>query len=590
MYILDYPKKRLNVACEVCRLRKKKCDGGRPSCQFCVQVDATCLYRRDDEGDEHYIPAARKRKRTTKVTESEKENLDIHQELRALRQDVTDLKMLFHGSPVHQVETPPETQPQSVGEPYFDLESGKFPWMTVKSPIFAKLAFPDITDLEESIRLKSPPLDKTDCGELSSVFFIDVDDAFSQYFQHLHIWYPLFDHSTYLQLRNLLTDYDRGPTELDSMYCCAVLIYCLGKFLNAGRDDFSSIPFSHAYKCLPRVFTEESMAAVQALILFGIYFLSTMRPYEAMTYMQLAFTKYLSVAVRYRIKNLEIPPTLVRIFWVKYVMTMELAAYLVSEEVKRLVHEADTMELPSSFESLYGTDYPVCTLQYCPICPHHEKWRISDAYLLSEITMRRFLQRSTFLGLFSITSKSDISPSRLGFAPVVVKELLQQLDEWRQCLPEDLLRSPSDKTSSSREFLELQYFACLVTINWPAAYSIWTGVLSDAELQFDNSVSEAAKSFFSTYECFTDGFDIMLENWLDQEKNGLYYVPYIWTIGVTQFVFLAAAKAASAATALDLDTSTISTISRKAVYNLQRLAPKCPMLAYCHQLAETLLS
>jgi hypothetical protein len=586
MYFLDYPKKRLNVACEVCRLRKKKCNGGRPSCDFCVQVNAICLYRRDDEGDEHYVPA---RKRTKRVEPITYENPGIYQELRALRGDVKDLKTLLHGSPVQQAETPPENQPQPVGEPYFDLESGKFPWMTIKSPVFVKLAFPDLTDLEEIVRMKSLRLDKVDYEESNSLLFIDVDGAFSRYFQHVHIWYPLFDHSTYLQLLNLIKDENRVH-ENDSMYCCAVLIYCLGDFLSSESGNLSDTPFSEAYKCLPRVFTEESMSAVQALTLFGIYFLSTMRPYESMTYMQMAFTKYLSIAIRYKIKSQELPPILVRMFWVMYIMTMELAAYLVSEEIKRMVHEADSMELPLSFESLYGTDYPVCTLKDCPICIHREKWRISDAYLLSEITMRRFLQRSTFLGLFSITSKLDVSPSRLVFAPVVVKELLQQLEEWRQCLPEYLLRSPSDKSSSSREFLELQYFACLVTINWPAAYSILTGVLSDTGLQFDNSVSDAAKSFFTTYESFTDGFDIMLENWLDQKHNGIYYIPYIWTIGITQFVFLAAAKAASTSTSLGIDPSRIADMARKGIYNLQRLAPKCPMLAYCHQLAEDKLS
>ncbi|KAA8906912.1 hypothetical protein TRICI_005050 [Trichomonascus ciferrii] len=518
-----------------------------------------------------------------------KENPGIYKELKALREDVKDLKALMHGTPVQKVETPPENQPQSVGEPYFDLESGKFPWMTIKSPIFVNLAFPDIADLEELIRHKSLSPDEVNFEISESSFFVGTDEAFSRYFQHVHIWYPLFDHSTYLQLLNLLVD-ERTLPEHDSMYCCAVLIYCLANILSPESDGLSDVPLSQAYKCLPRVLTEESMSSVQALILFGIYFLSTMRPYESMTYMQMSFTKFLSVAVRYKVKHYELPPTLVRVFWVIYVMTMELAAYLVSEEVKRLVHEADSMELPLSFESLFGAGYPVCTLQSCPICLHREKWRISDAYLLSEITMRRFLQRSTFLGLFSITSEYDVSPSRLGFAPVVVKELLQQLDEWRQCLPEDLLRSPSDKSSSSREFLELQYFACLVTINWPAAYSILTGVLTDTELQFDNSVNDAAKNFFATFESFTDGFNIMLENWLDQQQNGVYYVPYIWTIGITQFVFLAAAKAASTSTSLGTDTARITDVSRKGIYNLRRLVVKCPMLGYCYQLAQEKLS
>jgi hypothetical protein len=41
----DYPRKRVSVACEVCRIRKTRCDARRPACSFCVQSGATCEYR-----------------------------------------------------------------------------------------------------------------------------------------------------------------------------------------------------------------------------------------------------------------------------------------------------------------------------------------------------------------------------------------------------------------------------------------------------------------------------------------------------------------------------------------------------------------
>lgn len=46
---VSYPKKRVNVACEVCRSRKTRCDAVRPSCSFCTEIGAQCIYRRPEE-------------------------------------------------------------------------------------------------------------------------------------------------------------------------------------------------------------------------------------------------------------------------------------------------------------------------------------------------------------------------------------------------------------------------------------------------------------------------------------------------------------------------------------------------------------
>ncbi|PKK42198.1 hypothetical protein CI102_14047 [Trichoderma harzianum] len=41
----NYPKKRVSVACEVCRSRKTRCDAAQPTCSFCAQTGALCEYR-----------------------------------------------------------------------------------------------------------------------------------------------------------------------------------------------------------------------------------------------------------------------------------------------------------------------------------------------------------------------------------------------------------------------------------------------------------------------------------------------------------------------------------------------------------------
>ncbi|KAH8888059.1 hypothetical protein GQ53DRAFT_692225 [Thozetella sp. PMI_491] len=43
---INYPKKRVSVACEVCRTRKTRCDAAKPTCSFCSQLGIQCVYRR----------------------------------------------------------------------------------------------------------------------------------------------------------------------------------------------------------------------------------------------------------------------------------------------------------------------------------------------------------------------------------------------------------------------------------------------------------------------------------------------------------------------------------------------------------------
>ncbi|CAK7211317.1 hypothetical protein SBRCBS47491_001083 [Sporothrix bragantina] len=43
---INYPKKRVSVACDVCRARKTRCDARRPACSFCSQLGIECVYRR----------------------------------------------------------------------------------------------------------------------------------------------------------------------------------------------------------------------------------------------------------------------------------------------------------------------------------------------------------------------------------------------------------------------------------------------------------------------------------------------------------------------------------------------------------------
>jgi Fungal Zn(2)-Cys(6) binuclear cluster domain. len=47
--VARYPRKRGATACQICRIRKTKCDNARPACGFCVQHKARCVYGSSSE-------------------------------------------------------------------------------------------------------------------------------------------------------------------------------------------------------------------------------------------------------------------------------------------------------------------------------------------------------------------------------------------------------------------------------------------------------------------------------------------------------------------------------------------------------------
>ena len=47
----NYPRKRASIACEICRVRKTRCDGAKPSCVSCINLGVVCSYAKPASGN-----------------------------------------------------------------------------------------------------------------------------------------------------------------------------------------------------------------------------------------------------------------------------------------------------------------------------------------------------------------------------------------------------------------------------------------------------------------------------------------------------------------------------------------------------------
>ena len=47
----NYPRKRASIACEICRVRKTRCDGAKPGCVSCIKLGVACSYAKPASGN-----------------------------------------------------------------------------------------------------------------------------------------------------------------------------------------------------------------------------------------------------------------------------------------------------------------------------------------------------------------------------------------------------------------------------------------------------------------------------------------------------------------------------------------------------------
>uniref|UniRef100_A0A060T6K7 ARAD1C20900p n=1 Tax=Blastobotrys adeninivorans TaxID=409370 RepID=A0A060T6K7_BLAAD len=551
---INYPKKRLNVACEICRLRKTKCDGVRPSCAFCKNIGAECVYRALNINDLNHVPIKRRRtSSSTAFTNDETVcNDTVLQQLSRLTdaiQGISDRVESIEKSiqrPQAQSSPPAEYVSEMAAgsraylhcgirkseppldQPYFNLETERFPWMTVKSPKFVETIFGSGFALSAEIKAREPSKVEMDWNVATVAQSpTNINHLLELYAQNVQKWFPLFDHADLHRLQGLLVgsmkDWQQN-LQYDSRLCCAAMMAALGALFDKGwnvppaedpLDQFTIL----ALKCLPNVLMDDSLEATKALTLTSIFYSFQGRPYMAMPYAEMAFIKHSQKISKYSDRNLQdLPDEDVRVYWIIYLHVCEFVTHVGLNDALLVGETEDLMPLPTPGSREFHCGIPNCSLRH--------GIQMADAYMLSEITIRRLLRRSTFCGIFSVNKSED----SLTFAPIVAKELLHQLNEWMGILPGDIL-GLEILASPTTEFLKMQYCACLVTIYWPAVY----GIAYKESIELDSTIVNAAREFLSSCEQFFASVDTLYNS----AHNELTFIPYSWSVSITVFIFAA---------------------------------------------------
>lgn len=290
---VDYPRRRATIACEICRSRKSRCDGNRPKCRLCSELNAECVYREPgvklDAGDKLILEHLRHIEsllQTNLLSQSSSGGVTTPSPA-ASSSTVNDEHLARTAGPTPNGSTMQSngigtwtsaTMPKNHTTPALNL----LRWPKIRDLVSKRWDPQVLVQLEMSreplpLGTTRPPVDLSNSATGAYV---------QAFFERVNVWYacvnPYTWHSTY---RKALAAHFREGTES----CIVLLVLALGCASLAGS--ISQYPpkteppgysyFATAWNLLPAIMARNDIASAQCQILASAYFFYMVRPLEA---------------------------------------------------------------------------------------------------------------------------------------------------------------------------------------------------------------------------------------------------------------------------------------------------------------------
>ncbi|KAF2195226.1 hypothetical protein K469DRAFT_681562 [Zopfia rhizophila CBS 207.26] len=474
---IDYPRRRATIACEICRSRKSRCDGSRPKCRLCTELNAECIYREPgiklDAGDKLIL-----------------EHLNRIEGL--LQTNLANGLSLATHSPAASNSTSEELLARSTGNMaalgMIPPMNGLGTWNSTSSnistmpkahttPALHLLQWPMIRDLvsrpyDPQVLLQLEMAREPLCLGTSLGLDLSNTGAYVQaFFERVNVWYACvnpYNWTSYYRTA-LSHGFREGPES-----CIVLLVLALGHAGSAGsisqqakdKDPPGIAYFAAAWALLPSLMTRNNMLSAQCQILAAAYLFYIVRPLEAwnlLTSTSMKLQLLLSAPGRLPSHAKELSE---RVYWNTLLFESDLLAELDLPH-SGIVQFEETVGLPGGFEDegeeALGRD---------------ELW-----YFLAEIALRRLLNRVSHL-IYTKTSPT----TSIAQLETFVAELDYQLTQWYEGLPMPV-QFPHSRVPLSnpvQTVLRLRYFACRTIIFRPYILA----VLQDENVALDPNVQE----------------------------------------------------------------------------------------------------
>lgn len=495
---INYPKKRVSVACEICRSRKTRCDAAKPTCSFCADIGAQCVYRRL-ESEERYVSWPCKvpdlyvillKKGSTEpdsclraVEPRPPTNTDYEE-----HEIITRLKRIEELLQQSDQQKSPINH-ENICSPEVLETAGITPDGTHSSLLVIKPSYYSHRPMTVGINLSGlsrllnrpgpdvlAPLCHDDFEEQLELHFIDGERIFQQgptdlstlnlssrrcwqlqqmFTKDVLPWCPIIDQQALTELVNRTVD-AKFPYNLDT--CLTLFVLALGSFAQDSHhlnDDPNMFPGIDYFRAGCMLLDADRGAAntilyTQCHIFMALYLLYSLRPIQAFETIRRASQKIIML-LQLRSRLAADPAyreMCHRAFWACYLIEHELQGYVpFSALLLQVLH--DEVPLPTS-------DYDEPGIYW----------------FLSEIAIRRIFTRPRH----GIGWNMHIL-----YEPVIADEIASQMSQWQANLPHPVKWPLEDSVhmrsllDPQKVFLRAQYYAVTSVLFWQYVVRLLTG-------------------------------------------------------------------------------------------------------------------
>ncbi|KAJ4373798.1 hypothetical protein N0V83_002537 [Neocucurbitaria cava] len=475
----NYPRKRIAIACNVCRFRKTRCDAQKPSCGFCTDLGIECTYRKPTVGDRSK-PAGPPSEAFANI---ERRLAQLEAKLESTQQLVQNSAVLSPNASNHS-EIPSSQKPRSRHSSMNSNAANlvKNITMSVRSvgtPVpydfaYRQTSTEGTTPRPSLTTFRAPSYIHVESWDYSADFYDDELQAGDQladqcdecahrpidlsrrmcrrlqqsFVENFLRWTPIFDQHACVdaleQAETAAFAYSTPPV------CLAFMILALGAISEGRNESPNNLTpgleyFARGCQILERLSLRTgNLTTLQCRILQASYFKFAIRPLQTWNSITSAARDCMHILSSQATRRFN--PTeqeaFNRAFW---------ACSTILHEV-----EATSKMHPTGLRHFHDL---------VPL-PQFEEEDSGFYFFLAQISLRKFLtQTLEVVGYLT---------GRVIFAPVVIGELRKQVREWYDHLP-SVVRFPLDASplfDSRKSFLRIQYIALHVVFGWPSVLKI----------------------------------------------------------------------------------------------------------------------
>ncbi|KAL3460375.1 hypothetical protein BJX64DRAFT_300674 [Aspergillus heterothallicus] len=470
-----YPRRRAMAACQLCRMRKTKCDNRRPSCGTCTSLQFQCVYQ-DSSTDFSSFDAAslaildRVNYAIRLLEQNPSSSLATYNSPQTARDDLQNVLESPGANPA-MITSPKEVESRST-EYTFLLEAQQLQANCASSRVAQWPLLRDICETNDVDSLFFKPvrfeefIERITTSSSRGIREEDVPSLIEVFLENVHTKNPILDPN---ELRSICRRISEDGFQWDGPSCLILISCALGTVSrpfslespspqDASRFDTQDHATGESYYSAARKrigLLDSSIIAIQCSFLIGVYEMYSMRPLRAWLSFNRACTHFQTYLLASSLgQPIEHSSETVRsrLYWSCLKSDCEMR-----EEIALPPTELAKVEYSDAFPSP-----PVSVLNTNPE-NQTEPLEALDAsserswyYYLSEIASRRIMNRIT-------ATLHPLNPEEWTSTPVhrlqrIAGELDAQVVQWVDNLPSSFrlgFDNPADELSY---FLRARYF------------------------------------------------------------------------------------------------------------------------------------